>query len=117
MSFSKTQRIFAFSADLLGSLEPLRIAFGSDALTAPNSKRKGQVVKTLLCGDDRTDSDLPRGLEFGVTAVPIKLSDGRYALAGRWSERVIEAFESGDIDGAELTLEELENLKPIDEEI
>ena len=113
MPFNSTYRYFAFSPALLASATDLRDGFGDLADTAPC--HDGEVIKTLLCGLDNSDTGKLRALELGVTAVPIALSDGRMCLGGYWSEAVIEAFESGAIEGEELTADQVKALQPISE--
>ena len=113
MSFDTTYRYFAFSPVILASATALRDGFGDLANTAPDAK--GVEVRTLLCGLDNSDTGKLRALTLGVTAVPLVLTDGRYCLGGFWTDAVIAAFESGEIDGDELTVEEVKSLKPITE--
>ena len=110
MRFDTTYRYFAFSPAILGAAEDLRETYGATASTAPN--RKGAQVKTLLCGLDNAQTGKLRALILGQTAQPIMLSDGRLCLGGYWTEAVKAAFESGTIDGEELTVDEVNSLKP-----
>ena len=110
MPFNQQKRYFAFSGSVLQSATALRDGFGELANTAPD--HKGEDVKTLLCGLDNSDTGKLRAAVLGVTAIPLKLSDGRYCLGGFWAESVIDAFESGQIEGEELTAEEVKALTP-----
>ena len=110
MPFNQQKRYFAFAASVLADADALREEYGDIANTAPD--HKGEDVKTLLCGLDNSDTGKLRASVLGVTAIPLKLSDGRYCLGGFWAQSVIDAFESGDIEGEELTAEEVKSLTP-----
>ena len=110
MPFNLEKRYFAFAASVLAAADALREEYGDIANTSPD--HNGEDVKTLLCGLDNSDTGKLRAAVLGVTAIPLKLSDGRYCLGGFWSESVIDAFESGKVDGEELTVEEVKALTP-----
>jgi len=111
MSFDTTYRYFAFSPAILASATALRDGFGDLANTAPDAN--GVEIQTLLCGLDNSDTGKLRALTLGVTAVPLVLSDGRYCLGGYWTDVVKSAFESGQIEGEELTVEQVKALTPL----
>lgn len=113
MHFDSQYRYLSFRHDVLASADQLRDAYGAMANTAPDSS--GELVKTLLCSRDKAESETLRALELGVTAVPIPLSNGSYCLGGFWSKTVIAAFESGEINGEELTANEVKTLSLTEE--
>ena len=113
MPFNQQKRYFAFAASVLAGAESLREEYGDIANTAPD--HKGVDVKTLLCGLDNSDTGKLRASVLGITAIPLSLTDGRYCLGGLWTEAVIEAFESGEVDGEELTVDEVKALTPTSE--
>lgn len=113
MPFDTTYRYFAFSPAILGAAETLRDGFGELANTAPD--HKGDEIKTLLCGLDNTQTGKLRAMRLGVDAIPIALSDGRMCLGGYWATGVKTAFESGTIEGEELTEAQVKALQPISE--
>ena len=113
MPFNRDKRYFAFAASVLADAESLREEYGDIANTAPD--HNGEDVKTLLCGLDNSGTGKLRASVLGVTAMPLRLTDGRFFLGGFWSETVIEAFESGQIDGEELTVDEVKALTPTTE--
>ena len=110
MPFNQQKRYFAFTASVLANAEALRDEYGDIANTAPD--HNGRDVKTLLCGLDNSDTGKYRAATLGVTAVPIQLSDGRYCLGGYWSIDVINAFEADEIEGEEITEEQVKALTP-----
>lgn len=110
MPFNQEIRYFAFSASVMATANDLREQYGDIANTAPD--HNGEDVKTLLCGLDNSVTGKFRATVLGITAVPAILTDGRYCLGGFWSKAVIAAFESGEIEGSEITLEELRLLTP-----
>lgn len=107
-AFDTTKRFFAFSPATLQSATALRNGFGKVANTAPD--HNGVEVKTLLCALDNVQTGKFRALELGVTAIPLLLADGRYFLGGFWSVAAIDAFESGEIQGSEITVNEIKLL-------
>ena len=111
--FDNQIRYFAFSPAILQSATALRDGFGELANTAPD--HKGVEIKTLLCGLDNSDTGKLRAMQLGVDAMPIALTDGRMCLGGYWSLSVKAAFESGDIAGDELTVEQVKALQPTSE--
>lgn len=113
MPFDTTERYFAFPQTLLANADKVRTVYGSFGNTAPTAD--GKRKKTLLCGLDNHDTGKLRALVLGVDAIPIPLSDGRLFLSGYWSDKVIAAFESGEIEGEELTIEEVKSLMPVSE--
>jgi hypothetical protein len=110
MSFDTTVRYFAFDAALLADAETLRGSLGDLASTAPD--HNGQDVQTLLCGLDNADTGKLRALVLGQTAIPLTLTDGRLCLGGHWATGVKAAFEGGQIEGEELTAEQVKSLTP-----
>jgi len=113
MPFNQQKRYLAFAPSVLANADALREEYGAIANTAPD--HNGEDIKTLLCGLDNSDTGKLCAMVLGVTAVPIALSDGRYCLGGYWSDAIIGAFESGEIDGEELTVEEVKSLTPTSE--
>jgi len=114
MPFNQQKRYFAFSGSVLAAANSLREQYGDIASTAPDHKG-GEDVKTLLCGLDNSDTGKLRAAVLGVTAMPLALTDGRYCLGGFWSEAAIAAFESGEVDGGEITVDEVKALTPTSE--
>ena len=114
MPFNPQKRYLAFAPSVLANADDLREEYGAIANTAPDHKG-GEDIKTLLCGLDNSDTGKLRASILGVTAIPLQLTDGRYCLGGFWSQAVIDAFESGEIDGEELTVEEVKSLTPTSE--
>ena len=113
MPFNRQKRYFAFPASVLSDADALREEYGDIANTAPD--HKGVDIKTLLCGLDNSDTGKLRASVLGVTAIPLRLTDGRYCLGGFWTEAVIEAFQSGEVDGEEFTVDEVKALTPTPE--
>jgi len=113
MLFNQQKRYLAFAPPVLADADSLREEYGAIANTAPD--HKGEDIKTLLCCLDNSDTGKLRAMVLGVTAVPIALVDGRFCLGGFWSQAVIDAFESGEIEGEELTVEEVKSLTPTEE--
>jgi len=111
--FNDTFRYLGFPASVLANADALREEYGDIANTAPD--HNGEDINTLLCGLDNSDTGKLCAMVLGVTAVPIALVDGRYCLGGYWSQAVIDAFESGEIEGEELTVEEVKSLTPTSE--
>lgn len=109
--FDTQKRYLAFGAELLADIDNIRDEFGATASTAPDHKG-GEIIKTLLCGLDNSDTGKYRAATLGVTAIPMQLSDGRYFLGGYWSIDVINAFEANEIEGEELTVEQVKALTP-----
>ena len=109
--FDDQFKYLAFSASTLANVDNLRDEFGAMASTAPDHK-DGEIIKTLLCGMDNSDTGKYRAATLGVDAVPIQLSDGRYCLGGHWSIDVINAFEADEIEGEEITVEQVKALTP-----
>ena len=108
MHFNQQKRYFAFAASLLESADDLRTMLGKYANTAPD--HNGNDVQTLLCGLDNSDTGKLRALILGVTAIPLQLTDGRLCLGGYWANDVVAAFESGGIEGEELTVSQVKSL-------
>ena len=109
--FDTTIRYFAFSPALLANADAMRDAYGAMANTAPD--HNGVEIQTMLCGLDNVQTGKLRALHLGVTAIPIGLIDERQCLSGYWALAAVDAFNSGDIDAEELTLEEVKALTPI----
>ena len=108
MPFNLQKRYFAFSASILNQASALCEQYGDFANTAPD--HNGEDIKTLLCGLDNSATNKLRAGVLGVTVVPLLLIDGRYFLGGFWSEAAIAAFESGEIKGSEITVNEVKSL-------
>lgn len=113
MPFDSQKRYLAFSASTLANVDHLRETYGENANISPN-KPSGEK-NTLLCYIDRDGSDDMRAATLGETARPIVLTDGRYCLGGYWVESVIDAFNGGEIEGEELTFEQVKSLIPTEE--
>ena len=112
--FDTTIRYFAFSPALLAAATSMRAMYGANGSTAPDHK-KGISISTLLCGLDNADTGKLRAMALGVDAIPITLTDGRYALGGYWTVAAVEAFETGELEGEELTELEVRALMPTEE--
>ena len=108
MPFNRQKRYFAFSAAVIANANALREKYGDIANTAPD--HNGQDIKTLLCGLDSSSTGKIRASILGETAIPTFLIDGRYCIGGFWSEAAINAFKSGEVDGSEITVDELKSL-------
>lgn len=107
MNFSTTFRTFAFSPNLVNQLPTLIEQFGEEAQDGL------ETVKTIACGWDDSDHTRMRALQFPKTASLTDLIDGRKAYTALWSERLLAAFEAGQLpDVQELTIEELQDLLP-----
>jgi len=106
MPFDSTYRYLAFDAALLNRVGALRDELGDLAETRAGN---GQV-KTLLCGPDNSDKGSIRAGVLRSTIVPVNLSDGRLCIGGYWSLAVIAKFKSGEIDGEELTADQVKSL-------
>lgn len=110
MPFNQQKRYFAFTASVLADADALREEYGDIANTAPD--HKGIDVKTLLCGLDNSDTGKLRASVLGATAIPLRLTDGRFCLGGFWTVSIVEAFDLGHIDGEELTSSQVKSLSP-----
>lgn len=107
MTFSTTFKTFAFPETLVENLPQIIDQFGEEAQDAL------ETVKTIACGWDDSEHTRLRALQFPKTASLTDLIDGRKAYTALWSERLLAAFEAGQLpDVQELTIEELQDLLP-----
>jgi len=112
--FDTTIRYFAFGPALMAAATSMRAIYGANGNTAPDCK-KGINIQTLLCGLDNADTGKLRAMALGVDAIPTTLTDGRYVLGGYWTVAAVEAFETGELEGEELTELEVRALMPTEE--
>ena len=103
--FELTERTFAFAPAMLGQLGTLRASFGAEA------KDGIKRLPVMLTHFDDTDRTKTRAATFPGSVVPMPLVDGRIAITGLWSERIIAAWKLGQVPGTELTPDELETLR------
>ena len=103
--FEETERTMAFAPALLGQLGQLRGAFASEA------KDGLKRLPAMLTHHDDTERTRTRAATFPGTVAPTPLSDGRIAVTGLWSRRIIAAWKAGQIAGEELSAEQLETLR------
>ena len=112
MNFSTTFRTFAFPESIVEQLSIFTEQFGEEATDGL------LTVKTIACGWDDSEHTRLRALRFPETASLTDLTDGRKAYTALWSLKLIEAYDQGLLtEVAELTLEQLQDLLPVYEEI
>ncbi|MEO6055086.1 MAG: hypothetical protein ABIP97_13845 [Chthoniobacterales bacterium] len=110
MSFEKMERWAAFSPDLFENLPALISAYGS------NAKDGHEIFDTLLAFYDDTSRTRIRAAWYDPsnpqdnTLVPTVLSDGRVAVYGLWSNAIVAAWQSGEIEAEEFTAEQVRQL-------
>jgi hypothetical protein len=110
MNFDTETLIVAFPPSEMANLEAYRNLYGADLPTSGNRHRV--TVKTLLAHDDL---GCPDGLRAGMMPTTVSarsLTDGRYAVAGKWSLALKDAWENGDVQAEILTVEQLQSLTP-----
>jgi hypothetical protein len=111
--FDSTYRYFKFHASLLEDLATLLADYGEKANTAPDAG--GIDIITLGCGLDDRETGKLRALNLGVDCEPITLADGEKCLGAYWTVKSVNAFNEGEIEGDELTAEQVKLLMPVSE--
>lgn len=112
MKYSTTFRTFAFPESIVEQLSIFTEQFGEEATDGL------LTVKTVACGWDDSEHTRLRALRFPETASLTDLTDGRKAYTALWSLRLLEAYDQGLLtEVTELTLEQLQDLLPVYEEI
>ena len=112
MNFSTTFRTFAFPESIVEQLSIFTEQFGEEATDGL------LTLKTIACGWDDSEHTRLRALRFPETASLTDLTDGRKAYTALWSLKLIEAYDQELLtEVAELTLEQLQDLLPVYEEI
>ena len=110
MHFDTETLIVAFPAIEMAKLETYRNQYGADLPTSGN--RHSVTVKTLLAHDDLGCLDGLRAGLMPTTVTARHLTDGRYAVAGKWSIALKSAWEARDVQAEILTVEQLQSLTP-----
>ena len=99
----------AFPAVEMANLEAYRELYG--VMLPTSAKPDAPTVKCLL-GHHDGQSGIIRAGEMPTTVSARLLTDGRYAVAGYWSLPLKAAWEAGDVQAEELTVEQLQSLTP-----
>lgn len=110
MNFETTTRIMAFPASEMAWISEHRNAYGADLPTSGD--RHSETVRTLLGHIDIQCPDGLRAGEMPTTVTARQLTDGRYVVAGCWSLALKDAWEAGQVQAEELTIEQLQDLTP-----
>jgi hypothetical protein len=110
MHFDTETLIVAFPPSEMANLEAYRNLYGADLPTSGN--RHSVTVKTLLAHDDL---GCPDGLRAGMMPTTVSarsLTDGRYAVAGKWSLALKAAWKAGNVQAEIISTETLNSLTP-----
>lgn len=114
MSFETTQRIIMVPASMLAQVDAYRQQYGE--MCPVSAKPNAPQIRTLLAHYDGQSGIMRAGIMPTNVTAP-RLTNGKYAISGYWTEAVHEAWERGDIDAEEITLEQLFTLTPQTTEI
>lgn len=112
MNFELTERIIAIAPASVGTLYPQLLAQYGEPL--PDAGR--EVVTIGGHWDDSAKTRIRAASLVDGTIAGQQLTDGRIAFRCLWQADLAQAFEDGEINGAEeLTQEQLNNLTPTPE--
>lgn len=113
MSFDLSWRWAAFPPEMLANYGQMLEAFGE---VASDGKKE---YPTLLCGWDDEGQTRLRAMSLTddpPTVAILPLTDGRVAVGGLWTKKIVKAWQDGGLPGVEeLTDEALQKLRPKEE--
>ena len=109
MNTESISRIMAFPAPEMARLSEYRNTYGVEIPTS--AKPDAPTIKCLL-GHQDGQSGIIRAGSMPTTVSARLLTDGRYAVSGCWSLPLKAAWEAGDVQAEELTVEQLQSLTP-----
>jgi hypothetical protein len=110
MSFDTQERIFAFPLATLGQIGQLVADYGASLPVCPLRPNRG-TIRCIAGGLDREGSTDLRALSHPTTASTTPLTDGRHAYSARWTLSILDAVQSGNVLGDEITPEQFDALR------